>query len=185
MAGGTALALQVGHRVSVDFDLFSPSGISKQLLAKVEKVFAGSKINVAQNSSDELTVFVDGVKITFLRYPFGVYKNFVETDGLKILAPETIALTKAYTIGRRGSYKDYVDLYFLLSGEYTTLENILQDCQKIYSDAFSDRLFLEQLVYMKDIDEIEIRYLDKKVKKGDLEEFFEIEVREFGKTHHS
>jgi len=185
LAGGTALALQVGHRVSVDFDLFSPSGISKQLLAKVEKVFAGSKINVAQNSSDELTVFVDGVKITFLRYPFGVYKNFVETDGLKILAPETIALTKAYTIGRRGSYKDYVDLYFLLSGEYTTLENILQDCQKIYSDAFSDRLFLEQLVYMKDIDEIEIRYLDKKVKKGDLEEFFEIEVREFGKTHHS
>jgi len=179
LAGGTALALQISHRISVDFDLFSPEAIPKDLLSRVEKIFTGSRVQVSVNNSDELTVFVDGIKVTFLRYPFKVYKDFAEDHGLKILTPKTIALTKSYSIGRRGSYKDYVDLYFLLEGDYISLEDIIQDCPKIFDAGFSDRLFLEQLVYMKDISEIEINFLRKKITKDELEKFFVKKVKDF------
>lgn len=179
LAGGTALALQISHRISVDFDFFSPEAISQDLLSEVEKIFIGSRVQVSVNNSDELTVFVDGIKVTFLRYPFKVYRDFVEDHGLKIITPKTIALTKAYSIGRRGSYKDYVDLYFLLDGDYVSLEDIVQDCQKIFDAGFNDRLFLEQLVYMKDISEIEVNFLRNKVAKEEMEKFFIKKVEDF------
>jgi predicted nucleotidyltransferase component of viral defense system len=179
LAGGTGLALQIGHRVSVDFDLFSQDKISKNLLKEVEKVFVGCEIKISVNNSDELTVFVDGVKITFLYYPFSVYSKYIETKGTKIITPESIAFTKAYSIGRRGAYKDYVDLFFLLEEGYISLEDIILNCQKIFGDGFSDRLFLEQLVYMDDVDEAEIPFLRKKISKKDLEAYFAEEVGKF------
>src|SRR2546430_14255807 len=72
LAGGTALALQIGHRLSVDFDLFTPEEIAPTLLAKTKRVFQGSSITVSVNDPGELTVFVKGVKLTFLRYPYPV-----------------------------------------------------------------------------------------------------------------
>jgi hypothetical protein len=71
LAGGTALALQIGHRVSVDFDLFSDKDIERSLLPSVQRVFSGAaSIAPLINNSDELTVLVDDVKITFLKYHF-------------------------------------------------------------------------------------------------------------------
>ena len=72
LAGGTALALQIGHRISVDFDLFSDKEISKNLLPKVKRVFQDNKIIVSVNNPDELTVFINETKLTFLKYPFSV-----------------------------------------------------------------------------------------------------------------
>lgn len=180
LAGGTGLALQINHRISVDFDLFCQDKITKDLLGKVEKVFNGREKKISVNNSDELTVFVDGVKITFIHYPFPVYSKNIEIEGVKVVSAQQIGLTKAYSIGRRGSYKDYVDLYFLLKGNYLSLEDIVRDCQEIFGGGFSDRLFLEQLVYMKDVPEIEVNLLQEKVSKKDLENYFTREIKEFG-----
>ena len=74
LAGGTALALQIGHRVSVDFDLFSDKEIERSLLPHVQRVFSdGASIAPLINNPDELTVLVDDVKITFLKYPFPTF----------------------------------------------------------------------------------------------------------------
>jgi hypothetical protein len=182
LAGGTGLALQIKHRISIDFDLFSRNKIPRNLLQEVEKIFSGQKIKISVNNSDELTIFIDEIKITFLHYPFAVYSQYVEIEGVKAISPREIAFTKAYSIGRRGSYKDYVDLYFLLKGGYISLGEIIKNNQKIFGDGFSDRLFLEQLVYMKDVDEIDIKFLKTKVSKKDLEIYFASEVKKFGKT---
>ena len=181
LAGGTGLALQIDHRVSIDFDLFCRNKISDNLLREAEKVFAGHKIKISVNNSNELTVFVDDVKITFLHYPFPVYSQYIEIEDIKVILPKLIGFTKAYSIGRRGSYKDYVDLYFLLKEGYISLEDIVQNCQKIFGDGFSDRLFLEQLVYMDDVDEIEIRFSKTGVSKKDLEAYFANEVGKFAR----
>ena len=181
LAGGTGLALQINHRISVDFDFFCQGEILKSLLEKVEKVFVGHKIKISVNNSDELTVFVDEVKITFLRYPFPIYSYCIEIGGVKVIRAKEIGFSKAYSIGRRGSYKDYIDLYFLLKSGCVSLKDIVRDCKKIFGDGFSDRLFLEQLVYMDDVDEIEINFLKTKVSKRDLEEYFTSEVKKFGK----
>lgn len=69
LAGGTALALQIGHRLSVDFDLFSPEEIVSTLLVKVKRIFERVSVAPSVNDPGELTVFADGVKVTFLHYP--------------------------------------------------------------------------------------------------------------------
>ena len=71
LAGGTALALQIGHRVSVDFDLFTDADIERTFLDRVRRVFRnGVDVAPLVNNSDELTVLANDVKITFLHYPF-------------------------------------------------------------------------------------------------------------------
>ena len=177
LVGGTALALQIGHRVSVDFDLFSHKKINPNLLGRVEDLFGGKKVEVSVNNKDELTVFVDGIKVTFFHYPFPVIEKLVSLRGLSVLGVREITISKAYTIGRRGSYRDYVDIYFSLLGGYIKLEEIITLAEKKYGDRFNGRLFLEQLVYLDDIEDTKILFIKKAVTKSEVQNFFEEEVR--------
>lgn len=177
LAGGTAIALQLGHRISVDFDLFCEDDISKFLLDKIKRVFPHKSIIPSVNSPDELTVFVNDVKLTFLKYPFPVLYKFLNYDGLNLLTLKELAATKAYAIGRRGTLKDYVDLYFLFKNKKTTIDRVIKDAEKKYGDYFNSRLFLEQLIYLKDVEDMDILFLKENVGKKDLEKFFEKEVK--------
>jgi len=176
LAGGTALALQMGHRISIDFDFFCDKKISKTLLNKVRKVFENKTVIPLVNNTDELTVLVEDVKITFLKYPFPVLHQLIDCDGLNLLSIKEIASTKAYSIGRRGVLKDYVDLYFIISKKETTLEEIIKISEKKYGDIFNARLFLEQLIDVKNVEDTDIVFLKEKVNKKTLELFFEKEI---------
>jgi hypothetical protein len=125
LAGGTALALQIGHRVSVDFDFFGDGPIDRMLLPKVKRVFPGISVEPAINNPEELTVFLGTVKLTFVSYPFPIIDPLVSWDGLRMLSVKEIGATKAYTIGRRGTYKDYVDLYFIIAEHHASLGDII------------------------------------------------------------
>jgi|SRR3989338_2583810 len=172
LAGGTALALQIGHRISVDFDLFCEHEIEKTLLSKIKRVFQYKQISPLINNPDELTISIDDVKLTFLAYPFPIMKPFVNLDGLKSLGILELAATKAYTVGRRGSFKDYVDLYYFLSGNYAALGDIIELAENKFGNDFNSRLFLEQLIYLDDVEEIGISFLQKHISKSEIEEFF-------------
>jgi len=177
LAGGTALALQIGHRVSVDFDLFLGGKIGESLFPKVKNIFHGNEITLSVNNQDELTVFVDGLKITFLKYPFPLILDIVNYEGVRLLSVKEIAATKAYTINRRGSLKDYIDLFFIVSKRHATLEEIIEISGKKYGDEFNARLFLEQLVYLEDIEEVEVEFLEESVTKKGIEAFFIEEIK--------
>lgn len=178
LAGGTALALQIGHRISVDFDLFSNEPIERTLLHGVRRAFgAGAEIVPLVNNSDELTATVNGVKITFLRYPFPVLDGFVRYDGLSLLSVREIAATKAYTIGRRGSFKDYVDLYFIVSQGHASLPNIIANAEEKFGTDFNSRLFLEQLVYLEDLDTTEVQFVKEPATAEEIRSFFECRIR--------
>ncbi|MBI4117138.1 MAG: nucleotidyl transferase AbiEii/AbiGii toxin family protein [Parcubacteria group bacterium] len=172
LAGGTALALQIGHRISVDFDFFSPKEISEDLLKGLKKTFAGYQITVSVNNLEELTVFFNGIKVTFVKYPFPVIKPFLEYEGLKLLNVEEIGATKAYVIGRRGDFKDYVDLYYILSENHSSLDKIINLAEIKYQNEFNSRLFLEQLIFLEDIEEPKLIFLKKQITKKELEKFF-------------
>lgn len=177
LAGGTALALQIGHRKSFDFDLFSQGPIPSTLFDEAKGGFPKSPIALAVNNRDELTVFVDGVKVSFLSYPFPVVLPFIEYKEKKLLAAEEIAATKAYSIGRRGSFKDYVDLYFVLSEAIASLKEIIALAEKKYHSEFNARLFLEQLLYTEDITDTHLVFLKRSVTKDEVQKFFEGEIR--------
>ncbi|KKU78989.1 MAG: hypothetical protein UY04_C0020G0005 [Parcubacteria group bacterium GW2011_GWA2_47_7] len=177
LAGGTALALEIGHRVSVDFDFFHQEKIKRTLLLNVEKIFAAHVRHVLVNNANELTLLVDGVKITFLSYPFPVILPLVCINGMAALGIQEIAATKAYTIGRRGMFKDYVDVYAIVSGGHITLAELITLAERKYGDAFDARLFLEQLVYFDDIEESPIVFLGQPVSIKEIASFFATEIQ--------
>lgn len=172
LAGGTALALQIGHRISIDFDLFTNNELQKKLLNDLEWTYKDFKIKIEVNTPEQLTVFIEKIGLTFLKYPFPLIFDLVEFQGLKMLKVPEIGSTKAYSIGRRATFKDYVDLYFILKERHSSLEEIIDISEKKYGEAFNKRLFLEQLIYFKDVSEIKIKFLKEKVNKKQLESFF-------------
>ncbi|MCG2693187.1 nucleotidyl transferase AbiEii/AbiGii toxin family protein [Candidatus Parcubacteria bacterium] len=173
LAGGTALALQIGHRISVDFDFFSKTDIPKKLLSKIKNVFYDIKVTDILNHSEQLTVDLEGINLTFVRYPFPLISKLKEYQGVKMLQVPEIAVTKSYTLGQRATYKDYVDLYFILNENFCTLSRIIKLAQKKYKENFDPRLFLEQLVYLEDVKDVEIKFLQKRATKKVLQNFFE------------
>jgi len=147
LVGGTALALQIGHRRSIDFDLFSNEEIStSQILKQVKSVAEIERVLV--DSTIELTIMVNGVKLTW--YAFG-FKLLPAVDGTfcRMPDPVTIGAMKLYALGRRAKWKDYVDLYFLLKEfDFTKLAT---KAEEIFGTAFEEKLARIQLSYFEDI----------------------------------
>jgi predicted nucleotidyltransferase component of viral defense system len=179
LAGGTALALQINHRVSIDFDLFSDEPIARQLLRVVEGVFAGSDREAMVNNTDELSMNIDGVRFTFLHYPFPLCLPLRDAEPIPLLSVKEILATKAYTIGRRSEFKDFVDLYVGLKGRHATLREVIDLARKKYGDAFNDRLFLEQLVHLEDAPKAPLEFLGEPIGRPEMERFFSETVSSF------
>lgn len=173
LAGGTALAMQIGHRISVDFDLFIDSQIKASQLSELKKYFKDSKIETLINNPDELTVLVDSVKITFLNYPFPLIESNIDFEGISLMNPKDIAAAKAYAIGRRGTLKDYIDLYFLFRENHTDINECITIAKQKFGREFNARLFAEQLIYLDDIEDEEIVFIKDRVSKIDIQSYFE------------
>jgi hypothetical protein len=148
LVGGTALALQIGHRISYDFDLFTEEPIVASLFPKIQKVFSGDIIRQSFRSKEQCDLFVSGVKVTFRYYPFPPYYPLVKFQNIPLLSIKDIGATKAFAIGQRAAYRDYVDMYFILKEKHATLQEIIKLSEKKYKLDFNGRLFLEQLVYL-------------------------------------
>lgn len=177
LAGGTALALQIGHRISIDFDLFSEKEIPSNLLDKTRRIFKDSKIKVVINHSEQLSIEVNKTKIDFVKYSFPPLLSLSEFGGVKLLSVVEIGGVKAYNLGRRLAFKDYIDLYFILKEKFASLSKIINFSKKKYKEKFNERLFLEQLISLKEVEETPIEFLKEKVSKDELKSFFEKEIK--------
>lgn len=181
LGGGTALALQLNHRKSYDFDFFTSSQVPKNLLEKLSNAISIGNISI--DSADELTFFTKNkIKVTFLHYPFG-YSFPIETleNGLKVFGIKDIAIKKAYTIGRRGEYRDYFDLYTILKNNYMDLPELIRITKKIYGSVFDEKIFLTQLIYFEDLRNFDIipASLSKAPKPEEIKRFFENLIRNY------
>jgi hypothetical protein len=152
LCGGTALALLIGHRKSIDFDLATPEEIrAEAILGSLQaKGFFPERTLTA--TGHELTIIVQGVKLTFFSFPFPV-QGTVVWPRAGIFLPEipVLGAMKAYALGRRSKWKDYVDLYFLLR-DHVTLPELIGSAKELFRGAFNAKLFLEQLCYFNDVD---------------------------------
>lgn len=179
LVGGTALALQIGHRLSVDFDFFSSDELTSNLLQRIKRVFHASTISVTYRAPEQLNVLIDNIQTTFFRYPYPVLNPFTRYQDVSLASIREIAAMKAFAVGKRLSYKDYVDWYFLLKEGYVKIEEMLPFCQKKFENDFNDRLFLGQLVSLQDIPTQKIDFLRDAVDRATIRKFLEATVRNF------
>ena len=178
LGGGTAISLQLGHRRSFDFDLLLTAPIKKTLLRDVANHFSANRVEPQVDTIDELTVVLDKeVKLTFLHFPFKSLHAEVKTEGLSLANVKDLASNKAYAIGRRGTWRDYVDLYFLIKNGKLSLMKIIEEAKKRFGGNFSERLFLEQLTYFGDIDDFTIDFAKETIPTDKIKNFLEREVR--------
>ena len=158
LVGGTAIALHIGHRRSVDFDMFKMSAINhKRNLDKI--VAAGFDHQVTRRVEEQMNLLVNGVKVTFFQYPFPVVPEDAFENVFRLPSLISLAAMKAYALGRRSKWKDYVDLYFLLTRHFSLAEISIK-ATEIFGELFSEKLFRAQLSYFDDIDYTEqVEYL--------------------------
>lgn len=177
LGGGTALALQIGHRVSFDFDIFTYQKPDAGLWKKAKQVF-GEKSEKLLDSEDQLNLTTpEGIAVTFF---YDDYKNLfdlVKTEVMDLMNLKDIAANKAFILGKRPKWRDYVDLYFLLENKYISLGELIRLSRRKFASDFSERLFLEQLVYWKDIENYTAEFTGKEIPPEIIKLFLEKEVK--------
>jgi hypothetical protein len=118
LAGGTALALQIGHRDSIDFDWFSSDLFDLNELA--ESLAQIGHFVASYKQKNTLHGFLDEVQLTYLYYPIKMLEPFEQAEGYRLAGLTDIALMKLIAISQRGAKKDFIDLFALmLMGKFT------------------------------------------------------------------
>jgi Nucleotidyl transferase AbiEii toxin, Type IV TA system len=156
LVGGTAIALHIGHRESIDFDLFKEKAIRKKdVYAKLKNIHY--KVTFADYN--QINMLSNGVKITFFSFPYSVPINSELKTVLKMPDLLTLGAMKAFALGRKSKWKDYVDLYFILKFHFN-FKTIAQKAKEIFKEEFIEKQFIAQLGYFKGIShEEEVTYL--------------------------
>ena len=150
LVGGTAIALFIGHRRSIDFDLFKPSAINHK--RNIDKISASSFGHViTRRVTEQMNLIVNDVKLTFFQYPFPIEPTARFETYFRLPSLLQLAAMKAYALGRRSKWKDYVDLYFLLRDHFT-IADVTSCATEAFGELFSEKMFRSQLCYFDDID---------------------------------
>ncbi len=145
MVGGTSIALHIGHRLSIDFDLFKQGEIRPQKILSVFKQ-NNEKAQVTLNRQGQLNLVCRNVKFTFFEYDYPVLHPVILKNGLTIPGLLDLAAMKAFALGMRSKWKDYLDLYFIIKKHYS-INEISQKASEYFGDLFSEKLFRGQLNY--------------------------------------
>ncbi|MDP2649512.1 MAG: nucleotidyl transferase AbiEii/AbiGii toxin family protein [bacterium] len=149
LAGGTALALQIGHRISVDFDFFTPQVFDEKTLSGELNLLPEYK----ETGIAWRTVWgkVANTKFSLFYYQYPLIKKTIPFEGIQMLSKEDIAAMKIHAMEDRGTKRDFIDLYFLTK-EFT-LEQMLTFYDQKYG-TLEDHLYniLRSMNYFVDAD---------------------------------
>jgi predicted nucleotidyltransferase component of viral defense system len=148
LVGGTSLALQYGHRRSVDLDFFGTTTEDVEELTDI--IHQCSNEVVRGHCTKRIKVyFLDGVKVDVVNYDYKWIDEPVIEDGLRLASPKDIAAMKVNAVMGRGTKKDFIDMYFLL--QHYTFEDIIQFYLQKYPDGSEYRALLS-MTYFADAD---------------------------------
>lgn len=147
LVGGTALTLQLGHRISVDADFFGEQDLAYLNISSVLGELG--KVQLLKKSLSIEVYSVYSIKVDFVNYAYPLIKPVLEIEGIRMASKEDIAAMKLNAIAGRGSKKDFIDLFFLL--QIFSLRQIMDLYLKKYPDG-SEFMVLKSLIYFDDAD---------------------------------
>jgi len=176
LAGGTACALHLGHRLSYDLDFFStdsslPEEIRNFLLKR-------GHLEIYQNEVDTFNGSLNGTKLSFFKYPYPLLQPLTNFEGIKVASLPDLACMKLEAIASRGVKRDFIDLYFIL--KWVELKQAAVWFEKKYSQQnISFSHVLKSLVYFDDAESDPLPKMLKVVKWEEIKLFFRQEVKKW------
>ncbi|HAF29404.1 MAG TPA: hypothetical protein DCG75_10195 [Bacteroidales bacterium] len=150
LAGGTSLALQIGHRKSIDLDLFGH--IDEDLYSISEKINKLGKVTTLKNNKNLHIYLINSIKVDLVNYPYPWIDKAIIEDNLILAGKKDIAAMKLAAITGRGAKKDFIDLCFLLN--YFSLSEMISFFKEKFKDG-SEFLVIKSLSFFEDADQDE------------------------------
>ncbi len=171
LVGGTAIGLYLGHRRSIDFDLFTFDRIKRQSIKRLIDRHGYPASSILFEDSEQLHMVVHDVKLTFFSYPFKIEAP-TDFDGvIRMPSLLDLAAMKAYALGGRAKWKDYVDLFILLRDHFPLAE-LSERARNLFGAYYNEKLFREQLCYFEDIDYSEkVDFVGQPVSDEEIKQF--------------
>ena len=178
LVGGTSLALQYGHRRSVDLDFFGVATedvdeLTDALKEQIEQVVLGG------HSKRIKAYFLNGVKVDFVNYSYAWIDNPIIEEGLRLASPKDIAAMKVNAVIGRGTKKDFIDIFYLL--KYFSFSELMQLYLQKYPDGSEYRALLS-MAYFGDTDDQPMPYMFEEVEWEFIKQRIKLEVETYNKT---
>jgi hypothetical protein len=174
VAGGTAAALQLGHRVSVDLDFFTPEPLdTRQLLQRVQRI---GTFDLQTESPGTLIGTLQAARVSFFHYPYPLLEPTSSLYGVRIASLVDIGLMKLTAASQRGSRKDFVDLFFICRQVKPLSELLALLSEKYQGVKYSLPHLLRSLVYFDDAEAEPMPPMLKPMRWAQVKRFFEKEV---------
>ncbi len=147
LVGGTSLALQYGHRDSIDLDFFGNQPIDEDLFLSKLSLFGC--VQLIKKSDNVLICTVNDIKVDLVSYPYTWIGPVINVNKVRLASDRDIAAMKLNAIAGRGSKKDFIDLYFIL--QRFSLNDVISFYNEKYPDG-SLFMVLKSLSYFEDAD---------------------------------
>ena len=148
LAGGTAMALHLGHRESIDFDFFRSDSFNPTQLIQTLSKLGG--IRIESESENTLVAFLSNVKVSFFQYPYPLIAPPHTCAGISVADLKDIASMKIIAIAQRGVKKDFIDVHALLAAGWN-FEAIFRCVDQKFTDQKYNKMhLLKSLTYFKD-----------------------------------
>lgn len=172
LAGGTALALQLGHRYSYDLDFFSPEKFDERIaIQQIAEALPDFKLE----RQDWRTILglIGDIRFSLFFYQYPLLFPTQEFYGIQLASPGDIAAMKIAAIADRGAKRDFIDLYILLKeGRVSSLEDVLETYDKKFGKLAQNKLHIvKSLGYFEEADKEAMPQMIKKVSWEDVRQF--------------
>jgi predicted nucleotidyltransferase component of viral defense system len=177
LAGGTALSLQIGHRLSVDLDYFSPTEDIPTIRMQLENILSPFQSMLADSSWGNLVYIANDVRVGFYGYGFPLVSPIVEYEEIRLASIEDIGLMKLDAMLSRAARKDFYDLYFI--GQRVPLPHLFQKSSIKFSSVRDfEAQALKRLVYFENAENESEPILLEKISWQTVKEYFVKQVKE-------
>jgi hypothetical protein len=178
LAGGTSLALRIGHRLSVDLDFFSEEEVLPDLLVG-ELHAADLNPEVMQLVPGALSVMIDGVKVSFFQCPYPFVDAPQPFQGLRVASVLDVAAMKLVAIAERSARRDFVDLYVIL--QQAPFRTVAARAVQRYGAQLMEPVVIGKgLTWFEDADgEPDPQYLGRPLPWDNVKAFFASSFRQF------
>lgn len=172
LAGGTAIALQLGHRFSYDLDFFSPVKFSAATMCRYLETNV-PKFRLQRWARGTILGFVGNFRFSLFFYEYPLLYAPISFSGIKIARIKDLAAMKIAAISERGTKRDFVDTYFISEGGGVSLRDAVLLFQKKYHTA-SDTIphILKSLTYFEDAEKDNMPVMIEKISWEDIRKFF-------------